>query len=203
MIAYIKGQLVVKTPTYVILETAGGVAYRIKISLNTHKELQGKKTCQLFTFTQMNMRDGQQTLYGFMQTTEYEMFTHLISVSGVGASAAQMMLSVLSPSEIQEVIVGENLAAIQKVKGIGIKTAKRLIVELKDKLLKEGIVETQTTMMSGTGVVEDFRQEALPALMALGIGKPMAQKAMNRAIRNAPKKIDSVETLIREALKAM
>ena len=178
-------------------------AYRIKISLNTHKELQNTKTCQLFTYTQINMRDGQQTLYGFMQTAEYEIFILLISVSGVGASAAQMMLSVLSPSEIQEAIVGENLAVIQSVKGIGIKTAKRLIVELKDKLLKEGIAETKGTLVSGEGGSDEFRQEALTALMALGIAKPAAQKAMNRAIRNAAKNINSVEDLIREALKAL
>ena len=202
MIAYIKGHLVLKTPTYVILETAGGVAYRIKISLNTHKELQNAKTCQLFTYTQTNMRDGQQSLYGFVQTAEYELFTLLISVSGVGAVAAQTMLSVLSPSEIQEAIIGEKLAVIQGVKGIGIKTAKRLIIELKDKMLKEGISESQM-MVGSDGTTNDFRQEALTALMALGIAKPAAQKAMNRAVKNAPKNINSVETLIKEALKAM
>ncbi|MEZ4886206.1 MAG: Holliday junction branch migration protein RuvA [Chitinophagales bacterium] len=194
MIAYVKGMLVLKSATYVIIE-AGGIGYHINISLNTYEQIPSSGICQLHTH--FHVKEDVQMLYGFADTEEKELFVHLISVSGIGPTTAQIMLSSLKANEIQQAIVEDNEALIKSVKGIGIKTAKRLILELKDKLSK-GFDPTLNLATSHN----TYREEALKALLALGIAKPVAQKALNKLIKSK-NPINSVESMIKEALKLL
>ncbi len=198
MIAYIKGQLTQKTPAYVIIETSGGVAYHINISLNTYSQMGTATNCKLFTF--LHIKDDAHTLYGFAEEDERALFKQLISVSGIGPATAQVMLSSLNPAEVRQAIMSENVNQIKSVKGIGPKTAKRVILELKDKIAKGSSAVPMSDMVNSQ---QQHRAEALNALIALGIGKPLAQKAINRIIRDPKKQIKSVEELIKEALKTL
>lgn len=196
MIAYLKGVLVQKNPAFVLIETSGGVAYRVFISLNTYSKLPTVEgAVRLFTYFQV--KEDAHTLYGFADEDERELFEHLISVSGIGSSTAQMMLSALQPNEIRQAIVQENESLIKSIKGIGVKTAKLLILQLKDKLAK-------TTVALDLPVVghNNLRDEALNALLALGIAKPMAQKALNKVLTTNPN-IGSIEALIKQALQVL
>lgn len=196
MIAYLKGVLVQKNPAFVLVETSGGVAYRVFISLNTYSKLPTVDgAVRLFTYFQV--KEDAHTLYGFADEDERELFEHLISVSGIGSSTAQMMLSALQPNEIRQAIVQENESLIKSIKGIGVKTAKLLILQLKDKLAK-------TTVAVDLPVVghNNLRDEALNALLALGIAKPMAQKALNKVLTTNPN-IGSIEALIKQALQVL
>ncbi len=196
MIAYLKGVLVQKNPAFVLVETSGGVAYRVFISLNTYSKLPTvDRAVRLFTYFQV--KEDAHTLYGFADEDERELFEHLISVSGIGSSTAQMMLSALQPNEIRQAIVQENESLIKSIKGIGVKTAKLLILQLKDKLAK-------TTVALDLPVVghNNLRDEALNALLALGIAKPMAQKALNKVLTTNPN-IGSIEALIKQALQVL
>ncbi|MBK8472700.1 MAG: Holliday junction branch migration protein RuvA [Sphingobacteriales bacterium] len=196
MIAYLKGVLVQKNPAFVLIETSGGVAYRVFISLNTYSKLPTVEgAVRLFTYFQV--KEDAHTLYGFADEDERELFEHLISVSGIGSSTAQMMLSALQPNEIRQAIVQENESLIKSIKGIGVKTAKLLILQLKDKLAK-------TTVALDLPVVghNNLRDEALNALLALGIAKPMAQKALNKVLTANPN-IGSIEALIKQALQVL
>jgi Holliday junction DNA helicase RuvA len=196
MIAYIKGEIAFKSPTYVIVET-GGIGYKINISLNTYAQIEKSERVKLLTH--FYVKEDQQTLYGFAEMIEKQLFIHLISVSGIGPSTARLMLSGMSPDELRSAIIGEDLVAFKKVKGVGPKTAKRLILDLKDKLIKEsgeeGLAATATTTGGNT-----LRQEALSALVALGYVKIQAQKALNKTLQANPN-TDSVEKLIKLALK--
>ncbi len=196
MIAYVKGEITFKSPTYVIVET-GGIGYKINISLNTYAQIEKSERVKLLTH--FYVKEDQQTLYGFAEMIEKQLFIHLISVSGIGPSTARLMLSGMTPDELRSAIIGEDLVAFKKVKGVGPKTAKRLILDLKDKLVKEsgdsGIAETTMTTGGNT-----LRQEALSALVALGYVKIQAQKALNKTLKANPT-IDSVEKLIKLALK--
>lgn len=196
MIAYLKGVLVQKNPAFVLVETSGGVAYRVFISLNTYSKLPTVDgAVRLFTYFQV--KEDAHTLYGFADEDERELFEHLISVSGIGSSTAQMVLSALQPNEIRQAIVQENESLIKSIKGIGVKTAKLLILQLKDKLAK-------TTVALDLPVVghNNLRDEALNALLALGIAKPMAQKALNKVLTTNPN-IGSIEALIKQALQVL
>ena len=194
MIAYVKGPITHKSATYVIIE-AGGIGYHINISLNTYEQIPHTGICQLHTY--FHVKEDIQMLYGFAEAGEKELFVHLISVSGIGPNTARIMLSSLKANEIRQAIVQENENLIKSVKGIGIKTAKRVILELKDKLSK-GLDPT----LNLTPSHNTYREEALKALLALGIGKPAAQKALNKLIKSK-KPINSVESMIKEALKLL
>ncbi|NNC95881.1 MAG: Holliday junction branch migration protein RuvA [Chitinophagales bacterium] len=198
MLSYIKGNITFKSPAFVILEL-GGIGYEVQISLHTYSQIQSKENCKLFTY--MNVKsEGQSVsafeLYGFADSGEREVFKHLISVSGIGANTARMMLSSMSPSDVRQAIVDENVAVIQSIKGIGPKTAKRLILELKEKLFK-----TQTSEIISSSSHNTTKDEALSALVSLGINKSKAEKAVFSALKTKTSEPMSVEALIKESLK--
>ncbi len=195
MIAYLKGKLTYKSPTDVIIDI-NGVGYMVHISLHTYEQIQQAESCQLFTY--FHVKEDAHTLYGFWDVKEKLLFTQLISVSGVGPNTARMMLSALSPGEIQGAIMEENEKLLQKIKGIGAKSAKRIILELKDKVAKT-YQEGGQTVVSKHNTRQD---DALSALVALGIPKAIAQKALNKVVKSSPE-LDSVEQLVKGALKLL
>ena len=198
MIAYVNGEITFKTPTYIIVE-ASGIGYHINITLNTYARIEKLERVKILTH--FHVKEDQQTLYGFAENTERQLFLHLLSVSGIGPNTARVMLSSMTTDELRAAIISENVAAFKKVKGVGPKTAKRLIIDLKDKLLKESGEEGIETSMAATAD-NTLRQEALSALVALGYLKIQAQKALNTVIKSKPD-IDSVEKLIKFALSEL
>ncbi len=198
MIAYLKGTFVQKNPTNFIVETASGVAYSVHISLHTFSQIQQATEGQIYTY--LHIKEDSHTLYGFAQEDEKELFLYLISISGIGPSTAQVMLSSLNPSEIRQAIVQENENLIRSIKGIGQKTAKLIILELKDKLAKS--TPPGDISLPSNSVGHRFRDEALNALLALGIAKPIAQKALNKVLTANPA-INSIESLIKQALQVV
>lgn len=198
MIAYLSGRITFKSPTHIFLET-GGIGYMVKISLNTFERIQHLEQCTLHT--QLVVKSENQSvsgfdLYGFFEESEKDLFEKLISVSGVGASTARVMLSFFKPDEIKQAILMENEAMIQSIKGIGPKSAKRIILELKDKV---GKVSGNQTLLPAAN--NTLKEEALFALLALGFTRQAADKALTRLIANNPSQ--SVEALIKEALKIL
>jgi Holliday junction DNA helicase RuvA len=193
MIAFVRGQFVVKTTTRVVVDV-NGVGYDLQISLNTYSAISTKDSGLLFTYLQIT--ENAHTLFGFAELAEKEMFLQLISVSGVGASTARMMLSGMRPDEIARAIVQGNTKQLESVKGIGKKSAERLIVELRDKLSKQSF-ETGT---SGTTSVVSIDSDAVHALVALGIGRPMAEQAVKKTISSLTPDA-SLEEIIKQALK--
>jgi Holliday junction DNA helicase RuvA len=191
MIGYLNGKLAVKDPTYVIADV-NGVGYEVKISLNTFSKIKDLNTCLLHTY--LHVKEDSQTLYGFSNPEEKSIFLHLISISGVGPNTALMINSSLSVEEIRNAIISENVAVIQKVKGIGTKTAQRIILELKDKMRKEGF-ESEGVVSSSSSL----RSEAMSALLTLGIGKGVAEKSIDQMIRKHGEDI-SLEDLIKYVL---
>lgn len=192
MIHHIKGRLVEKSPTHAVIE-AGGVGYFINISLVTFSKLGAEENCQLFTH--LSIKEDAHTLYGFAEKTEREIFRQLISVNGVGATTARVMLSSLTADEISTAIATGDVDTLKGIKGIGAKSAQRIIVDLKDKIGKiEGVEENILTFANNTN-----RDEALSALLALGFTKNMVEKVLNRIVKSQPDL--NVEGLIKEALK--
>ena len=192
MIAFVRGTFLYKSPAQVIVDV-NGVGYELQISLNTYSNISDKESGQLLTYLQIT--ENAQTLFGFFEQREKELFLHLISVSGVGASTARMMLSGMKPDEIIKAILQGNAKLLESIKGIGRKTAERLILELKDKLGK---------IQGGTGTIAisqvySVEQDALTALIALGIAKPVAEAALKRV--NKSEEISNLEELIKTALK--
>ncbi|MCJ8165635.1 Holliday junction branch migration protein RuvA [Pontibacter sp. E15-1] len=195
MIAYIDGKLTYKDPTYVIIDV-GGVGYQIKVSLNTYSSLPGGERCKLHTF--LNIKEDAHTLYGFTTVAEKDLFLLLISISGVGPNTGLMVLSSLSVDEVQQAIVREDVRTIQNVKGIGAKTAQRIILELKDKVRKDVLL----TDSAGHAVAHNTnRAEALSALVTLGFAKNVAEKTLDSIIKREGGNL-SVEELIKFALKS-
>ena len=194
MYAYIDGKLVFKCPTYVVID-AGGVGYHINISLNTYAALQDKERCKLFTW--LHVKEDGHTLYGFHEEGERRLFLHLISVSGIGPNTGRMILSSITPAEIQTAIVKGDVPLIQRIKGIGPKSAQRMILELQDKLKKEG-PDSLISMPSHTTA----KDEALSALIMLGFTKSIAEKSLEAAIKTDKENL-SVEQLIKIALKSL
>jgi Holliday junction DNA helicase RuvA len=192
MYAYIDGKLVFKSPAYVVID-AGGVGYHINISLNTFSKLGDSERCKLFTW--LHVKEDAHTLYGFADEGEKRLFQHLISVSGIGPNTGRMMLSSITPEEIQVAIVKGNVSLIQRIKGIGPKSAQRLILELQDKLKKEG-PETLITMPSNKTV----KDEALSALIMLGFTRNAVEKVLDQQLNTNNDDI-TVEHLIKAALK--
>lgn len=191
MITQIRGRLVEKNPTYVVVDCAG-VGYLLHVSLQTYSSLPTDENIRLFTH--LSIREDAHTLYGFITKTEREVFKLLISVSGVGPSIARTMLSSMNSEEVQNAIASENVALIQSVKGIGAKTAQRVIVDLKDKILKTFDVDEVSLTSNNTN-----KEEALSALEVLGFARKQSEKAISSIIKT--QKDASVEQLIKLALK--
>lgn len=193
MIAYIKGEITYKSPTYILVE-AGGIGYHVNISLNTYAQIEKLEKVQILTHLQV--KEDSHTLYGFAKEAERSMFVLLISVSGIGPNTARVLLSSMKVEEARMAIVSENVAAFNKVKGIGPKTAKRIILDLKDKVIKE----SGDTPMSISPVNNTIREEALSALVALQFPKIKVQKVLNKILQQQPN-VNSVEEMIKLALK--
>jgi Holliday junction DNA helicase RuvA len=191
MISHLNGKLVEKNPTNIIVE-CNGVGYELKISLNTFSAIKSDES--IFIFTQFIVREDAQILYGFATKEEREMFNYLISVSGIGPNTASIMLSSLVPEEIANAITTEDVKTIQSIKGIGVKTAQRVIIDLKDKVSK-------LNLSSGNIFTEGNRNrfDALTALVSLGFDKKNADKALDKLSTGT----ESVEQLIKEALKIL
>lgn len=191
MITYLNGRLVEKTPTALIIE-CGGIGYEVKISLNTYSAIGNKESIKIFT--QFVVREDAQILYGFKETEEREMFNLLTSVSGIGPSTAMIMLSGLSAVEIASAITADDVVTLKGVKGIGTKTAERMIVDLKDKMLKFDVLDNNSTALNNT-----LRFDALTALVSLGFDRRKAETAINKITKDQ----DTVELLIKDALKVL
>ena len=179
MIEYIKGEITDLTPTYCVLET-NGIGYMLNVSLVTYQELQGQTTARLYVYE--NIREDAHVLYGFLTKAERELFLLLISVSGVGAATARMILSSFTVEELQEVIATGNVNAIKSVKGIGLKSAQRIIVDLKDKI--GTMHNVQCTMHNlGVSVNNENMEEAVAALVALGFQKAASVKVVEKLMK--------------------
>jgi Holliday junction DNA helicase RuvA len=198
MIAYLSGKITSKSPTHVLLEI-GGIGYMVKISLNTFEKIQHLDTCKLHTSLIVKIENQSVSgfdLYGFFEETEKDLFEKLISVSGVGAATARMMLSSFKPDEIRNAILVENEAMIQSIKGIGPKSAKRIILELKDKV---GKISSDSILISTPN--NTMKEEALSALLALGFNKQAADKVLVKLQGSGQNA--TVEGLIKDALKQL
>ncbi len=193
MITHIKGRLVEKTPTYVVIDCQG-IGYKLHISLQTFSNIK-EENCLLFTH--LSVKEDSHTLYGFVDENERSLFRNLISVSGVGPSTAQIVLSTFSANETRQYIISADVAALQSVKGIGGKTAQRIIIDLKDKLGK-GIASSDIPLYQDN----DLRNQALSALVALGFSKKIAEQKVDKILRDNPEDI-SVEALVKAALSQM
>ncbi len=191
MITHIRGRLVEKNPDHVVVE-CNGLGYFIVISLQTFSNLPDQENVHLFTH--LVIREDAHTLYGFFSKTEREIFKLLLSVSGVGPSTAITMLSSMDTGEIQEAIAREDVAKIQSVKGIGLKTAQRVIVDLRDKILKSYEISEELQTPNNT-----IRNEALSALEVLGFNKKKVEKTIQVILQEEPE--TSLEDLIKKALK--
>ncbi len=194
MYAYIDGKLTFKSAAFVVIET-GGVGYHINISLNTYSKLPDSEKCKLFTW--LHVKEDAHTLYGFADEGERRLFLHLISISGIGPNTGRMMLSSITPDEIQNAIVSGNVSVIQRIKGIGPKSAQRIILELQDKLRKEGPDALTVALASAT-----VKDEALSALVMLGFVKNAAEKVVEQELKKSGNDV-TVEQLIKAALKSL
>ncbi len=197
MIDYISGRLAELSPTNAVIENQG-IGYIMEISLQTYEELNGKTEATLYIQRQVNQRDGVEIDYGFATKEERNLFRSITSVSGMGASSARMILSSLTPEELQNTILSENVARLKSIKGIGLKSAQRLILELKDKIVKgegsnfDAILKAQTN---------GDAEEAAIALQNLGFTKPNISKAIQAILKQTPDA--KVEDIIKAALKML
>ena len=191
MITHIKGKLIEKNPSFVIID-CNGVGYLLRISLQTFSKLSNDEHCMLFSH--LAIKEDSHTLYGFFDENERELFRQLISVSGVGPNTAQMILSSLTPQEIQQSILTENVIVLKGVKGIGGKTAQRIILDLKDKIAKIGI-----TTNSSSNSYNTIREEALSALTMLGFSKSSMEKFVDDLLQDDCN--IEVEELVKQVLK--
>jgi Holliday junction DNA helicase RuvA len=193
MITQLRGRLIEKSPTSVVID-CGGVGYELNISLHTFSQLGEDENLKLFTHLQV--REDSHTLFGFFTSVERSVFRLLISVSGIGASTARTMLSSLEPNQIQKAILSDDLNTIKSVKGIGLKTAQRVLIELKDKMLNLFEGEEIQPFTNNT-----IKEEALSALEVLGYSRKSSEKVIDNVIQSAPK--SSVEELIKAALNKL
>jgi Holliday junction DNA helicase RuvA len=193
MYEFIQGEIAELNPAFVVIQT-GGIGYSVHISLNTYTALSGQHQTKIFTH--FIVREDAHLLFGFANTSERELFRNLLSVNGVGASTALMMLSSLSPDEIVSAIVSDNVHALKSVKGIGIKTAQRIIIDLKDKVGKVLLPEQILFAENNT-----IRNEALSALVMLGFARKDADTALGKVLKENPGV--SVETVIKLTLKRL
>ncbi len=195
MIAFVEGKIAEKEPTHVVIDV-GGVGYQIKISLTTYSEIKSLTRVKLFTY--LHVKEDSQTLFGFFTREERKVFLQLLSINGVGPSTGLMIQSSLNPKELYSAIVNEDVRTIQSVKGIGSKTAQRIILELKDKLRKEGFSEESAELI--TPIDNTLRDEALSALVTLGINKSAAEKSIVNTLKKSGNQI-TLEELIKQVLK--
>ena len=193
MITHIQGKLTEKNPTNVVID-CNGVGYHLNISLHTYSQIPDQESLRLYTHLQV--KEDSHTLYGFSSLTEREIFRLLISVSGIGTNIARTMLSSLSPKQVREGIAIEDVALIQSVKGIGLKTAQRVIIELKDKVLKVYDIDESSISMNNTN-----KEEALSALEVLGYSKKQSNQVVDKIM--ATNQDATIETIIKEALKKL
>lgn len=193
MYEFLSGKLTEKNPTYVVIENHG-IGYMVNITLNTFSKIKEQTDTKLYTH--FYVREDAQIMYGFADETERELFRFLLSVSGVGASTARLILSSLSTEEVYEAITQGNAPVLQSVKGVGAKTAQRIVIDLRDKLTKAGIELEKVDFSHNT-----LKDEALSGLLILGFNKSTAEKAVNRILKQGS--VSSVEELIKEALKAL
>ena len=194
MITQLQGKLVEKNPTNVVID-CNGVGYFVNISLNTYAALPEGEAIKLYTYLQI--KEDAHTLYGFLTKAEREVFILLISVSGVGAGTARTMLSSLTAAQVRNAIVNGEVATIQSVKGIGAKTAQRVVLDLKDKMLK--LQDFADTPISA---VSTHKEEALAALEVLGFVRKQAERVVDKIVQAAPESL-SVEDIIKQALKSL
>lgn len=201
MIEYVRGELAELSPAAAVID-CNGVGYIANISLNTYSAIQGKKTCKLYIYEAI--REDAYVLYGFADKQEREIFLLLISVSGIGGNTARMILSALSPAELVNVISTENANLLKTVKGIGLKTAQRVIVDLKDKIKTSGMA-TAGGAASGVGFLSaanvEVQEEAVAALTMLGFAAPASQKVVMGILKEEPDA--PVEQVIKLALKRL
>lgn len=199
MYEYITGQIAEATPTYAVIE-AGGVGYFINISLKTYSDIEQAQQARLFVH--FIVREDQQTLFGFSTKLERELFRQLISVSGVGGNTARMILSTYSSHELQNIIATENAVLLKNVKGLGLKTAQKIIVELSGKMIELGASEMMTPSIKGaTSQNSEIYNEALAALAMLGFQKAASEKALKAIFKDTPD--IAVEDAVRAALKRL
>ena len=194
MIAFIRGQFVYKSPAIVHVE-ANGIGYELQISLNTYSQIQHLEKGLLYTH--LHIREDAHILYGFSEVAEKELFTQLIQVSGVGAATARMMLSSMKPAEITQAIVQGNTRLLESIKGIGKKSAERIVLELKDKMGKVKGDLNISALKNNT-----LEQDALNALMTLGIARIPGEQAVQRVLKAEPN-LTAVEDIIKKALKTI
>ncbi len=193
MITYLNGKLVEKNPANVVIE-CNGIGYYVHISLQTYSKIGNQELCKIYTY--LSIKEDSHTLYGFADTQERELFKQLISVSGVGTNTARMMLSSMTSSELVSSIASNNVTSLTSIKGIGGKTAQRIILDLKDKILK-----TSDTLDNKSGLMNNtIKNEALSALVVLGFEKKMAESALTKILLKEPN-ITNVEELIKKSLK--
>ena len=197
MIDYISGTIKKLTPTSVIIENAG-VGHIMEISLQTYDRLEGKADAIIYIQSQINQREGTQIDYGFSSEEERALFRKITSVSGMGASSARMILSSLSPSELKEAILCEDVTRLKSVKGIVLKSAQRLILELKDKFNKDDEYNSELFISTDKS---DNTKEAMAALISLGFSKPNISKVIQTILKSKPSA--SVEELIKDALRLL
>lgn len=193
MIDYIKGEIIELSPAHAVLE-AGGIGYHINIALSTYSELNGKSNTKLYVYEAI--REDAHILFGFMTKEERSLFLLLISVSGVGANTARMILSSIMANELQNAIITGNVSILKSIKGIGAKTAERIIVDLKDKVLK---VEFSAQGISAANTF--ISEEAVAALVMLGFTQAMAQKAVKKVMDSDPQQ--KIEQIVKQALKLL
>lgn len=197
MIDYISGKIAELSPTKVVIDNSG-IGYGVEISLQTYQALEGKDNAKIYIYQSINQRDSTEVMYGFASKDERAVFEMIIGVSGIGASSARMILSSLSAEELRETIISENVTRLKSIKGIGLKSAQRMILELKDKIIKgDGTSIEPSIIRDNNADVE----EATSALMMLGFSRPNIHKAVQSIIKEQPEA--KVEFIIKEALKRL
>jgi Holliday junction DNA helicase RuvA len=194
MIAYLKGEITYKNPAYIYID-CGGVGYQVNISLYTYARLE--KSASIKLLTHLVVKEDSHTLYGFYDWEERDLFIHLLSVSGIGPNTARIILSSLNPAEITQAILSEDELVFKQVKGIGSKTAKQIILDLKNKISKGNDMTIHMTTRDNT-----LQEEALSALLALGFSKQSVTKAVSDVYKANPD-LASVESLIKASLKIL
>jgi Holliday junction DNA helicase RuvA len=194
MIHHLNGRLIEKHPSHVIIECSG-IGYFVNISLHTYEKIGPSESIKLFTY--LSIREDSHTLFGFAEADERVMYKQLISISGIGPSTAIVILSALGPKQLKEALLNEEVAILQSIKGIGGKTAQRMVIELKDKMEKDTEIELQLV-----GGQREIKKEALSALQVLGFDRKRVEKTVDRIIKKLPEDV-AVEALIKNVLKEM
>jgi len=194
MINHLNGKLIEKHPSHLIVE-CGGIGYFVNISLNTFEKIPNNEAIKIFIH--LSIREDAHVMYGFSEESERVMFRQLVSVSGIGPSTAVLILSALGPHQIKEALLNEEVSLLQTIKGIGGKTAQRMVIELKDKMEKDTKIQ-----LSITGSQSGIKKEAIAALQVLGFDRRRIEKTIDRVIKSLPEDV-KVELVIKNVLKAM